>query len=83
MTGNGVIQKFLNESGLDLDTIRCHLTGERGLGQKIIVKFLDGTPGINDGSVQQQLASLKASGDYARIIKEVSEDIERENKQAF
>jgi hypothetical protein len=36
---------------------------DRGLGQRLIVRFLDNVPGINDGAVQQQLANLKSSGD--------------------
>jgi ParB-like nuclease family protein len=56
------------------------LTSTQGIGQRVVVKFLDGVPGINDGTVQQQLANLKASGDYARIIREVQQEIEQENK---
>jgi DNA repair exonuclease SbcCD ATPase subunit len=33
--------------------------------------------------VRQHLANLKASGDYARIIREVTEQVEREQKDAF
>jgi hypothetical protein len=33
--------------------------------------------------VKQQLAALKASGDYARIIDEVRDEIEREHKEAI
>jgi hypothetical protein len=36
-----------------------------------------GVPGINDGTVQQQLANLKSSADYARIVREVQQAIER------
>jgi hypothetical protein len=40
---------------------------ERGLGREIIEEFLDGIPGINKKTVTQQLANLKASGDYDEI----------------
>jgi hypothetical protein len=33
--------------------------------------------------VKQQIANLKASGEYAHIIKVVQEEIERENKEAL
>jgi hypothetical protein len=40
----------------------------------VILSFLDGIPGVNENSVRQQLAILKSSGDYARIIDEVVAD---------
>ncbi len=58
-------------------------TNDQGLGQAPVVRFLDGVPGINSGTVMQSLASLKDSGDYARIIHEVQEEIEHENKEAL
>jgi hypothetical protein len=77
----GVSQEFLRNA--DIDKIRGNLTSDKGLGQTVIVQFLDGVPGINDGTVQQALANLKASGDYARIIQEVQAEIERENAEAL
>jgi hypothetical protein len=59
------------------------LSSERGMGQPPIVRFLKDVPGVNDGTVQQQLANLKASGDYARIIRDVQQEIEEENKEAI
>jgi len=59
------------------------ITSDRGLGREIIVRFLDGIPGINEGTVQQQLANLKSSGDYARIVREIQEEIEKEHKEAL
>ena len=35
------------------------------------------------GTVEQQLANLKASNDYARIVREVQEQIEEENREAL
>ena len=57
------------------------LQSANGMGRDIITKFLDGVPGINENTVKQQLASLKASGDYARIIGEVRDEIEQENRK--
>jgi len=51
--------------------LRRAITGESGIGREIVLRFLAGIPGINAGNVEQQLANLKASGDYARIIREV------------
>ena len=50
MTGVGVSPEFLRNE--DLDKVRGNLTSDRGLGQTLIVRFLDGIPGINDGVVQ-------------------------------
>jgi predicted DNA-binding transcriptional regulator AlpA len=61
----GTSQEFLGRSH---DTIRGQLGSDKGLGQSAIVKFLEGVPGINDGTVQQALANIKAGGDHARII---------------
>jgi hypothetical protein len=37
---------------------------ERGIGYDVILEFLDEIPGVNMNTVKQQLANLKASGDY-------------------
>ncbi len=55
----------------DLDKVRGNLESAKGLGEPMITAFLDGVPGCDKGTVAQQLASLKASGDYARIVGEV------------
>lgn len=47
-------------------------------GWKVILDFLDAVPGVNEGSVKAQLANLKASGDYARIIREVQAEVDAE-----
>jgi hypothetical protein len=46
------------------------------------LEFLRNIPGINDYSLQHQLANLKASGDYARIIAEVQHEIATEQTDA-
>jgi hypothetical protein len=55
-----------------LDTLRGHIASDKGdgIGEPLITDFLKKTPGINENSVRQQLALLKSSGDYARIISE-------------
>ena len=40
-------------------------------------------PGITDRVVQEQLAALKSSGNYTRIINEVREEIETEHREAL
>lgn len=58
----------------DLTTINHTIS--QGIGEKSITAHLADIPGINAGTVRTQLANLKASGDYARIVKEVSDQIE-------
>jgi len=87
----GVSQKFLGNH--DLPKLRGNLEHGRGLGADLILDFLNGPrdehtgerphpiPGVNTGSVIQQLANLKASGDEGRIIQEVYAVIEAENHE--
>lgn len=74
----GTLSRFLES--VSEDHVRAHLTSERGLGQNVILQFLPRIPGITDYVVQQQLANLKASGDYARIIEGVKAEIELEEQ---
>lgn len=54
-----------------------------GVGEHAITRLLTNVPGINEPAVKQQLASLKSSGDYARIIGEVKDEIEQEHREAL
>jgi hypothetical protein len=56
---------ILSES---IERLRGNLTSSKGLGHEIIERFLQGVPGLTTYTIQQQLATLKASGDYQRII---------------
>jgi len=68
-----------------IDIIRGQLTSKKGLGEPIISRseLLDKVPGINSKTIGQQLANLKTSGEYARIIGEVEEEIELEHQVAL
>jgi hypothetical protein len=81
MTGDAVwcTSPDCDDSGKE----RGHAAGEYGIGRLLISRFLVGVQGVSDSSVREQLANLKASGDYSRIIKEVGEEIERENREAL
>jgi colicin import membrane protein len=77
------------------ETVRGQLEAGRDIGAEILLNFLTRTseedeartpyiiPGLNIASMRQQLANLKASGDYARILEEVQAEIEQENREAF
>jgi len=57
---------------------RARARSDQDLGAPSILAFLDGIPGVNEGTVKAQLANLKASGDYARIIGEVQSEVDAE-----
>ena len=52
------------------------------IGSPAILTFLDGVPGVSKPCVENQLANLKASGDYARIVREVQQEVERDAAEA-
>jgi flagellar biosynthesis GTPase FlhF len=54
-----------------------------GIGAPIIEELLDGIPGMSKRLISEQLSILKASGQYDRIIAEVKEEIEEENREAL
>lgn len=62
--------------------IGAALESERGINRMQIAKFLGPLPGITERDLGEQLANLKASGDYARIIAEVQAEIEAAEKAA-
>lgn len=50
-------------------------TREKAVGEPAISDLLEGVPGVSESSVRQQLKNLKDSGDYARIIREVEQQV--------
>jgi ParB-like chromosome segregation protein Spo0J len=46
----------------ELEALKGHLCGSRGIGEPVLTKFLNGI--VNQHTVREQLANLKASGDY-------------------
>jgi hypothetical protein len=76
----GGSQKFLGTRE-NLEVIRGNLTSEQGLGEDLL-KFLQDIPGMTLGSVRHQLANLKASGDYARLLADMEQEIAAEEAAA-
>jgi hypothetical protein len=66
----------------DLPYLRRSLLSDDGIGREVIVAFLHDIPGISTQSVRQQLANLKESGNYARLIAEVQQEITDERASA-
>jgi hypothetical protein len=69
-------------SRFSLDETQRQLNRD-GLGEPIVSWFLGNVPGVNRNTVKQQLATLKASGDYDEIVSQVKAEIEAENKEAL
>jgi ParB-like chromosome segregation protein Spo0J len=69
---------WIHDNRVNLEEIRGNIMSQKGLGVPCIMKFFKGISGVTENVVRDQLANLKASGDYARIIKEVSQEIEEE-----
>jgi ParB-like chromosome segregation protein Spo0J len=72
------LSTIIDTSKKALDVARGNLINGRGIGENLILEFLTGVPNINAGVIREQLANLKKSGDYARIISEVADRIEAE-----
>jgi hypothetical protein len=64
------------------EMLRSQLTSAAGIGETVVLEVLRKVPGMDKNMVVQGLANLKSSGHYARIIAEVQEQIERENREA-
>jgi hypothetical protein len=60
---------------------RGHLLKSDGIGHVAVEKYLSGVPGLDERSIKESLHVLKRSGDYARIIAAVREEIQREHAE--
>lgn len=69
--------------GHSLAIARGQIATARGIGEDLVLTFLSSIPGITKNVVIQQLANIKSSGDYARIIRDVQKEIAEENKEAL
>jgi ParB-like chromosome segregation protein Spo0J len=54
----------------------------RGVGWKSILAKLRGVPGVNVNTIKQDLAHLKQSGHYSRILQEVADEVARRAEEA-
>jgi len=67
----------------DMPKLRGHLTSDSGIGERVICDsgILEHIPGISRSVIREQLANLKGSGEYARIIAEVESELEAEREE--
>jgi ParB-like chromosome segregation protein Spo0J len=68
-------------TSISLPELRAHIAKREGLGSESIIALLGDV--LNRNVIDQQLANLKSSGDYARIIAKVKEELEEENRVAL
>jgi membrane protein involved in colicin uptake len=64
-----------------LETLLGQAGTDRGIGWDVVLEFLIDIPGVNKNTVIQQLANLKASGDYDEIVDAVKAEIDIEHKE--
>jgi ParB-like chromosome segregation protein Spo0J len=79
LLGDKHISQICDISPKALECARGNLASGKGIGEPLIGKFLEGT-GIKESEIREQVASLKKSGDYKRIITEVTDRIQEEAK---
>jgi ParB-like chromosome segregation protein Spo0J len=82
LKGDEHMSQFCDMSQKALDSLRGNIASDKGLGAPIIERFLTDVPGMKESVIKEQIANLKASGDYARIVNEVSDEIEQERIEA-
>lgn len=71
-----ICPRFTKRGG---ETLRGQIAcSEVGLGWKAVHTFLQNVPGTSEKSVKDYFASIKACGEYAKIIGEVRKEIDTE-----
>jgi hypothetical protein len=86
LTGNlGRILPRLSERAEQVITGQLTAESTDGIGWRLIVAYFheQHIDGMGEYTVKQQLANLKASGAYARIMAEVQAEIQREHEAAL
>jgi hypothetical protein len=78
--GGGSSHKFVRTQ---LEAIAGNFASSKGIGMTSIARVLEGTPGINEASINQALANLKTSGNYHRIVAEVTASVKAEKVEAI
>lgn len=67
---------FLNlESPTGVELARGKLMNGTGVGNDLITRYLAGVPGINSSVIKTQIALLKSSGQYQRLMAEIAQEV--------
>ena len=70
------LARILARSSKAIETAQGNLMNGHGVGHDLIEAFLKGVPGITTYIVQEQIATLKSSGHYQRLITQIAEEAE-------
>jgi ParB-like nuclease domain len=70
------IARILAISQKSVECARGNLLSGKGIGHELIEQFLADVPHISESTIKEQLATLKASGHYDRLIAEAAEEVE-------
>jgi hypothetical protein len=73
VTGEGLASEIRRK--FDMPTVRRRLLSDDGMGRDVLLAFLHDIPGIHRNAIDQQLANLKTSGEYARLIEQVRQEV--------
>jgi hypothetical protein len=67
---------ILATSSKAIEVAQGNLMNGRGVGHELIEAFLHGVPGITTYVVKEQIATLKSSGHYHRLITQIAQEAE-------
>jgi hypothetical protein len=59
-----------------VETIEGNLVGKQGIGWVLLLRMLNGLPGVNKNTVEQDVKNLKTGGHYARIVGEEADAVQ-------
>ena len=59
-----------------IEVARGNLMNGRGVGHELVEAFLHDIPGVNKNLIKEQLAALKSSGHYERLMTEIATEAE-------
>ena len=58
-----------------IESARGNLIAGKGVGEELIKTFLHDVPGISTYVIREQIATLKSSGHYERLITQIASEI--------
>lgn len=62
----------------DIPEVLGNVASDKGIGAPILAKFFKDVPHMTEGVINSQLSNLKSSGDYARVVELVKEELASE-----
>lgn len=78
LKGDKHVSQICETSDKGLETIRGQIASEKGLGEPCLIRFFHGIEGMNPSAIKHHLANLKTSGEYRKIVIQVTEELAKE-----